>query len=148
MAEGIEVRTAKTGRKSYRANVWSDRDRKLIRKTFPTMAAAKSWRSEAVVALRKGELRPPERKRLQEAAEQWLEDTRAGLIRNRSGDPYKPSAIRGYEQALRLRVLPELGAARLTDIRRAELQALIDRLLSAGHDPSTIRRSARSFAAP
>jgi hypothetical protein len=33
MAEGIEVRTSKDGRKSYRASVWSARDSKLIRKT-------------------------------------------------------------------------------------------------------------------
>ncbi len=29
-----------------------------------------------------------------------------GAIRNRSGDEYKPSSIRGYEEALRIRVLP------------------------------------------
>src|SRR5690349_5919997 len=44
--EGIEVRTAKDGRKSYRASVWSARDQKRIRKTFPTLAAAKAWRQD------------------------------------------------------------------------------------------------------
>ncbi len=33
MAEGIEVRTAKDGTRTYRASVWSNRDGQLIRKS-------------------------------------------------------------------------------------------------------------------
>jgi hypothetical protein len=32
---------------------------------------------------------------------EWLGAAGGGRVRNRSGDPYKPSALRGYEQALR-----------------------------------------------
>jgi hypothetical protein len=96
-------RDARDGSKSYRASVWSDRDRKRIRKTLPTFALAKAWRSHAARSLRLGELRPPERRRIEELAAEWLEGARAGLIRNRSGDPCEPSSIRGYERALRLR---------------------------------------------
>jgi hypothetical protein len=39
----------------------------------------------------------------------WLAGAADGSIRDRSGDVYKPSFVRGYEQALRLRVLPVLG---------------------------------------
>src|SRR5207302_4129115 len=78
---------------------------------------------------------------LHAAAAAWLAGAEAGSIRNRSGDAYKPSAIRGYEQALRLRVLPALGALRVNEIRRGEVQALVDRLLVAGHNPSTIRNT-------
>ena len=39
MAEGIEVRTAKDGSRTYRASVWSNREGKLIRRSFPTEAA-------------------------------------------------------------------------------------------------------------
>jgi integrase len=138
MAEGIEVRTGKNGRRSYRASVWSDRDRKLIRKTFPTMAAAKGWRADALVALRRGELRPPERRRLDEAAQEWLETARAGQIRNRSGDPYKPSAIRGYEKALRLRVLPRFDHLRVSDLRRTDVQDFVDEMHADKLSPSTI----------
>ena len=76
-----------------------------------------------------------------EAAENWLTGARAGSIRNRSGDEYKPSSIRGYEEALRIRVLPELGSRRLDTITRSDLQALVDRLLAEGQHPSTIRNS-------
>jgi len=53
---------------------------------------------------------------LAETAGHWLEAASQGLILNRSGERYKPSALRGYEQALRDRVLPALGASRVADI--------------------------------
>ncbi len=148
MAEGIEARHKKTCRSleggrcsclpSFRAAVWSTRDGKLIRKTFPTKAAAKTWRHDAMAALRKGELRPPSSKRLREVAEAWLEELEAGTVRNRSGDPYKPSAIRGYEKALRLRVLPRFGDMKLSDLRRVDVQDFVDSMLAGGLHASTI----------
>jgi integrase len=64
---------------------------------------------------------------------------RSGKVRTRSGDLYKPSAIRSYERALRDRVLPELGAKRLGDVQRRDVQRLADDLLGEGLDPSTVR---------
>jgi integrase len=86
-------------------------------------------------------LRAPASTTLREAAEAWLEGAREGTIRTRSGDPYKPSAIAGYDAALRLHLLDDLGAAKLADIGRADLQDLADRLLAKGLDPSTIRNA-------
>jgi integrase len=71
----------------------------------------------------------------------WLAGARDGSVRNRSGDRYKPSAIRGYEAALERRILPELGGAKLADISRADVQDLADRMLAEGADPSTIRNA-------
>jgi integrase len=65
--------------------------------------------------------------------------TPMGTVRNRSGDLFKPSALRSYEQAMRLRVLPELGPVRLADIRRSDLQGFADRLLADELNASTIR---------
>jgi integrase len=138
MAEGIEIRTAKDGTKSYRAKVWSNRDEKAIRKTFPTMAAAKGWRRDAQVALERGTLRAPKPTTVAEAAEAWLDGAKAGTIRNRSGDPYKPSAIRAYQKSLRRRVLPKFGAVRLADLRRVDVQDFVDEMLADGLAPSTI----------
>lgn len=126
---------------TYRANAYSKREGRLLRKSFSNLAEAKAWRADAQSALRTGALNAAPSSRLADAAERWLAGARSGAIRNRSGDEYKPSTIRGYEQALRLRALPLLGSARLDDIRRAELQMLIDRLLADGHDPSTIRNT-------
>ena len=40
---------------------------------------------------------------------------------------------------MRIRILPALGSARLADVRRPDVQALVDRLLAEGLSPSTIR---------
>jgi hypothetical protein len=104
---------------TYRAEVWSPRDEKKIRKTFSSLAEAQAWRADASGELRRGALRAPIGVTLAQAAEAWLAGAGDGSIRNRSGDVYKPSAVRGYEQALRIRVLPALGKARLADIQRA-----------------------------
>ena len=149
--EGIEVRHARScphlrgGRCScspgYRAVVHSRADQRKIQKTFPTPAAAQLWRQDAKVDLRRGVLRAPRPVTVRDVADQWLADAGAGLVRNRSGDPYKPSALRGYEQALRTHLLPSIGGARLDDVRRPDLQALADRLLRDGLSPSTVRNA-------
>jgi integrase len=126
---------------SYRAEAWSARDGKKIRKDCRTLAEAKAWRADALGEVRRGTRRASAPLTVAEAAAAWLTGARAGAIRNRSGDEYKPSSIRGYEEALRIRVLPELGSRRLDTITRADLQGLVDRLLADGHHPSTIRNS-------
>src|SRR4051794_38663968 len=103
---------------TYEASVWSAREGKKIRKTFPTLAAARGWRADAQVGLRKGTLRAPTSTTFRQAADAWLACARDGSVRTRSGDPFKPSAIRSYEGSLRNRVLLELGAAKLSEIGR------------------------------
>jgi integrase len=71
----------------------------------------------------------------------WLAGAREGTTRNRSGDAYKPSVLRGYEQSLRLHVLPDLGAHKLARITTNDLQALVDRLQAADKQPATIRNA-------
>src|SRR5215211_2728667 len=125
-------------RPTWEANVYSRRDRKQIRKTFPTQAAAKAWRADALSALNRGQLRAPTRTTVREAAEAWLAGASDGTIRNRNGRTYKPSALRGYRRALDKRVLPALGHHRLTELCRMDVQDFADRMLSDGQDPSTI----------
>jgi integrase len=126
---------------TYQASVWSVRDRRRIKKSFPRLAEAKAWRAAAQKAIRRGTMRAPSQLTLREAAGAWLAGARDGSIRNRSGDHYKPSVVRGYETSLRLRVLPELGGRKLSEIRRSDLQDFADRLLASGTDASTIRNS-------
>ena len=64
-----------------------------------------------------------------------------GSVRTRSGDIYKPSVVRGYATSLRLRLLPALGARKLGDISRRDVQRLVDGWLEEGMDASTIRNS-------
>src|SRR4051812_11625812 len=80
-------------RPSWEANVWSGRDQRQLRKTFPTLAAAKAWRADTASALHRGQLRAPTRTTVREAAETWLAGATAGTVRNRNGRTYKPSAL-------------------------------------------------------
>src|SRR5438552_2215766 len=94
--EGIEVRHSRrcpatqggtcACAPTYQAQVWSPRDQKPIRKTFSTLAAARAWRQESQVAVRRGTLGAPSPITLTEAAEEWLAAAAAGRVRTRSGD--------------------------------------------------------------
>jgi hypothetical protein len=95
---------------AYEAWVFSAKDGKKLRKTFRNLAEAKGWRADASSAMRKGTLRSPSRVTVREAASDWLKGAVDGLIRTRSGDEYKPSALRSYKASLQQRVLPELGS--------------------------------------
>ncbi len=150
-AEGITVRHARgcaasdagrcRCRPAYQAQVFSPRDRRTIRKSFQTISEARAWRSDTQTALRKGTMRAPTRTTLEEAADDWLAAARAGIARTRSGDPYKPSALRSYEQALKTKALPELGNLRLSAVDRVAVQDFVDRLVARGLAASTIRNA-------
>src|SRR5829696_2262849 len=108
MATGIDTRHSRTCRArtggrcnctpTYRARI--HRDGRRITRTFPTLAAAKGWREDAAVALRERSYRDPALSpTLLEAADEWLAGGWDGRIRTRSGNVYKPSALRSYERA-------------------------------------------------
>jgi len=127
---------------TYRAEVYSRRDRRKIRRSFSgpgALTAAKAWRADASGAVRRGVLRAPKPTTLQEAWDAWIEGAEAGTVRTRGGHTYKPSALRGYRAAMTKRVLPALGAARLADIQSVDVQDLADKWLTEGLDPSTVR---------
>jgi integrase len=128
-------------RPSYRAWVYDRRSGTKIRKTFPTLAAAKAWRADATSQLNRGRMVAPTRQSLRETAEAWVSGAEAEppTILNRSGQPYKPSALRGYKADLNRYVLPELGATRLSELRRGDLQNLVERLLGRGLSASKVR---------
>lgn len=123
---------------SWEVFVYSKRDGKKIRKTFPTQAAARTWRQESSVAVRKMLMRAPTAITVAQAADAWLEGAREGWIRNRSGDRYKPAAIRAYETGWRVRIKPVLGSMRLSDVTRNDVQDLVDTLVAEGWNASTI----------
>ncbi|MHB8470002.1 MAG: tyrosine-type recombinase/integrase [Gaiellaceae bacterium] len=126
---------------TYLPWVYSPREKKKVRPThgFPTEAAAKSWRVDALSAQSKGTLRTPTRLTLELAAEAWADGARAGEIHARGQRPYKPSVVRSYETTLRRHVVPVLGHHRLSDLTTPDLQKFINRLIAAGMNSSTIR---------
>src|SRR5262245_40640049 len=148
---GIRVRHARLCRSreggrcncepTFEAWVWSKRDKKKIRRSFPTAAAARSWRTDAAKLVKDKRLRAPTSKTLRQEVDEWLTGAREGRILNKRERPYKPSVLRSYEAALRLRVLPTLGNRKLTDIDLADLLELKEELQGEGHSGSTIRNS-------
>ena len=149
MARGIQERHSRGCRSrqggrcncdpTYRVRVWDPRQSKRYSRGFMSLDAAQDWQREAMTAIRYGGAPRLEAKdSLEAVASAWLDDAERGIVRNKSGQPFKPSALRSYETALRLRVLPAFGQRRLADIRRADLQRFIYRLQRDGLDAGTI----------
>jgi integrase len=86
-------------------------------------------------------MRAPTPTTIREAGVAYIAGMRDGTIRTRSGQPYKPSAVRGYERALEQRIYPEFGAVKLAELSGGDVQAFVDRLVAEGMDPSTIRNT-------
>jgi integrase len=124
---------------SWEAWIWDRRSQRKIRKSFPTLAAAKNWRADASVGLRKGTLRAPSATTLRGAWEAWLEAVKRGEILSRNRQPYKPATVRTYAHDVHEYVLDDLGAFRLGDVRPDDLQALVDRLVGQGLSGSKVR---------
>jgi integrase len=120
---------------AYQVNVYSARDGRRLWKTCATRAEARAWQVDAKQGIRKGTLRAPSAVTLREAAEEWLDGGRSGVIRTRGGRRFKPSVLRSYERALNLRILPEFGGAKLGSITHIDLQHFVDRLRVTPVDP-------------
>ncbi len=151
MSVGIEARharacasrTANGGRRCncdprYQAQVYDRRAKKVVKRTFATRTEAKRWRSDAQAALRRGELSADRGPLLKDALAEWIASLEAGHERNRSGDPYKPSAVRGYRHTLERRVIPVLGDQRVREIKPEHVQRWIEELVRADLAPATI----------
>jgi integrase len=123
---------------SWQAWVYDAEAGEKIRRTFPSYAAARSWRHDSYVALKQGKLRAAGGATLSEVVEAWLDQAEEGTIRARGGHLYKPATLRGYERALRLRVLPVLGSRRLGELTRLDVQALVDELVGKGWKAATV----------
>src|SRR5690242_20659788 len=63
----------------YQAQVWSARDRRTIRKTFPTALEAGRWRHESQLALGAGALRAPAPLTVAQAVADWIDAAESGI---------------------------------------------------------------------
>ncbi len=150
LPEGIEVHHKKAcrsraGRRcncqpSFRAKATTPAGR-VTSPRFPTLAAARNWRADTLAAVNAGSFIPPTTVTVREAAETFIEGAREGTILSRKGAPYRPSVVRDYRADLRRHVLPALGNRRLSDVRRGDVQRLVDDLVARGLAPSTVRNA-------
>jgi Phage integrase, N-terminal SAM-like domain len=82
---------------------------------------------------------PPENVLTSTVVDEFLEAAAEGRARNRSGRPYRPSALRDVRGILRHHVAHELGHMQLREVRRRHLQELVDRLAAERLSESRIR---------
>lgn len=84
---------------SWQAYAYDRRAGKLIRKTFPNKTAAKQWRQDALVALRRGEFTTEKSRTVAAAMDELLAGMSNGTVLDRSGRRYRPATVRSYRQA-------------------------------------------------
>jgi len=123
---------------TYQAQVWDGQAKRRLTKTFPNKTAARLWREDTRAGLRSGDVSAERGPLFRDAVEDWLDGCRAGFVTTRSGDRYKPAAIRGYESSLRLRALPALGHLRLGEVTRQDVQKIVDDMQREGFASATI----------
>jgi integrase len=136
---------------TYEASVYSARDGRKIRKTFPTRAAARSWRAETSVRVQRGQLRAPTPVTLEEAWRDWYSAALAGKVLTHNGVRYKPSTLRSYRLGMERPVVKEhrnersvldlMGGRRLSSISRNDIQDLVGEMLGRELSPSSIRNA-------
>jgi hypothetical protein len=118
-SEGIETRHTRSCRShdggrcsctpTFRAYAPTGERGSKARRSFPTLAAAKSWRRDALQASERGRLARPSNLTVREAGEELLAGMETGAIRNRSGDRYKAAVVASYRSSLEAHVFPRLA---------------------------------------
>jgi hypothetical protein len=82
---------------------------------------------------------PPPAVTMAAAIEEFIEAAEQGRAVNRSGRRYRPSALRDLTGILRFHVAPALGERPLPEVRRADVQAFVNRLGAERLSESRIR---------
>jgi integrase len=114
----------------------------LIRKTFSgpgALAAAKNWRRDAAPQVARGEVTAQPRRRLEDAANEWLAKCEAGEILSKRRTAFAPGTIRDYRADLERYVFPTLGHRPFADVTADDLQQIIDRMNGDGLAGQTVR---------
>ncbi|MGO8904135.1 MAG: tyrosine-type recombinase/integrase [Solirubrobacteraceae bacterium] len=135
---------------SYWGQAW-DRASGKPRKTrfLGSPAEARNARADLEATLRAGMLPASSTMRVAKAIDAYLAAIDAGSALNKHGRSYKPTAIRDLRGALELHVEPALGARRVADVRRGDVQRLVDTLTleKSGSRVRTVVNAIRSLYA-
>ena len=141
---------------SYEASVYDARaSRKagrvvLIRKTFSgigALASAKAWRRDAAPMVARGEVTAQPRKRLEDAANEWLAKCEAGEVLSRRRTLYAAGTLRHYRGDLEKYIYPVIGHRAYQDVSADEVQAIVGKMNADGLAGQTVRNAVVSLAA-
>ncbi len=112
-----------------------------------SIAEARNARTDLQATLRAGMVPSSNSMRVATAIEAYLAAIDAGRALNKHGRQYKPSAIRDLQGALDRYVRPALGGKRLADVRRSDVQRLVDSMTpeKSGSRVRTVVNAIRSL---
>jgi integrase len=126
---------------TYRASVAYGTRGKRERQTFATLGQAVYWRRNKTKLVKDNRLDSPTRLTVRNAGEQLLSGMRTGAVRTKSGGEYAGSVIASYESSLQSHLYPLVGARQLADLKRHDIQQVVEHLNSIGKSPSTINNT-------
>lgn len=114
---------------SYYGTVWDAAVAKKHKTAFvSTPRAANTLRSDLKIQMASGRGPVTRSMRFKAAVSAFLEAIGDGRALNKHGRRYKASAIRDLKGALEGHAVPALGGRRLADLRRRDVQTLVDEL--------------------
>lgn len=124
---GIESRVGADGIERHRAEVRVPGTKRKARSKWTTsLAEARSARAQLLLQAQAGALATSTMPTVREAWEAFYSQALDGRAWTRSGTPYAPKTLRGYEEKMRLYVLPVFGGVPIDRVRRSQLQLFID----------------------
>jgi integrase len=116
-------------RPSYFGVCWDTGRRRPVKtRMMPSIEAARSARVDLQRKLDEGELPVETGIRFHEARERFVAAAREGRALNKHGHRYKQRALDDIEECLRVHAEPRLGSKRLAQIRRGDVQTIVDEL--------------------
>ncbi len=124
----------------YVARVWDpERRRPVHSPTFRSPSEGMSWQRDTRAALKSGVSLLKSGIRVHEASDRFIVAMKDGTALNKKGKPYKKSTISSIENALKGRIEQELGSLLLEDVRRGQVQTLVDEMVSEKLSGSRVR---------
>ncbi|HEY4811472.1 MAG TPA: tyrosine-type recombinase/integrase [Solirubrobacteraceae bacterium] len=108
-------------------------------KFLSTGIAARNAKTDLETTIRAGQLPATSSLRVDGAIKEFLQAARTGSALNKHGRRYKPSATRTLAGALEGHVSDAIGGKRLRDVRRRDVQQIVDKLTPT-KSGSTARR--------
>ena len=116
----------------YRASVrdW-EADRRILSPQFATAAEARAWLADQMSTLQAARGWAMDGRELGDVVDEFLEAAQEGRACDRVGERYAADGLHDLRGALSY-VDSELGLLNIADIRRPDVQSLVDQLVASG----------------
>lgn len=128
-------------RPSYWGKAWdrhSGRPVKTAMLGSPT--AAKNARADLIASIQAGASPVASRTmRVSQACERFVDAARSGVALNKHGRPFKRSAREDLRGCFESYLIPAIGAKRVDNVRRGDIQAIVDSMVAARKSGSRVR---------